>query len=457
MEQDNTILDQMKQQLQTKDYLTFKSQINIIKRYYSKEKENQIQKQIIQLNNILETLKNMVIELTKNGDYIINADQNQINIQQIIGESEDKKQQNIKEAERLLKEGVALYNLNKYQDAIECYDKATSINPKYDIAWNNKGDALNNLNKYQDAIECLDKAISINPKFDIAWSNKGYALHNLQKYTDAISCYDQALSININPLRLQRKADSLFELGKKSEAKQFYLAYIAKRIQQYDLYLEITIKVMKQYHIKKKQYNKIKHFILINSSLFLLQEFSKQFIIFWPLFLLNINQINIAIVLIPELKTHLNSFLFISGYDVTSKRIRFHSKILNPFQKKIRLYRMLSQKEVNSNFKDIKFQGLKCQSHQILFRTRNQSYFYSHQSFALIILNFRQNDHTSQQRNDISEMSLFQSAKDYENSQKINSQLILNRNVVGCLKGIKNLNQIYDRACQIDIKKFLIS
>ncbi|CAD8174781.1 unnamed protein product [Paramecium pentaurelia] len=243
MEQDNTILDQMKQQLQKKDYLTFKSQINIIKRYYSKEKENQIQKQIIQLNNILETLKNMVIELTKNGDYIINGDQNQINIQQIIVESEDKKQQNIKEAERLLNEGVALNNLNKYQDAIECYDKAISINPKYDKAWSNKGDALNNLNKYQDAIECLDKAISINPKFDSAWNNKGsalnnlnkyqdaiecFALHKLQKYTDAISCYDQALSININPLRLQRKADSLFELGKKSEAKQFYLASLEK-------------------------------------------------------------------------------------------------------------------------------------------------------------------------------------------------------------------------------------
>ncbi|CAD8055916.1 unnamed protein product [Paramecium primaurelia] len=255
MEQNNTILDQIKQHLQNKDYLTFKSQINIIKRYYQKEKENQIQKQIIQLNNILETLKNMVIELTKNGDYI---NQNQIKIQQIIVENEDKKQQNIKEAERLLNEGVALYNLNKYQDAIECYDKAISINPndditwtnkgfalnnlnkykdaiesfdkaisinpKDDITWTNKGLALNNLNKYQDAIECYDEAISINPKYDKAWSNKGFALHKLQKYTDAISCYDQALSININHQRLKLKADSLFELGKKPEAKQFYEA-----------------------------------------------------------------------------------------------------------------------------------------------------------------------------------------------------------------------------------------
>ncbi|CAD8058037.1 unnamed protein product [Paramecium primaurelia] len=88
--------------------------------------------------------------------------------------------------------------------------------------------ALRKLNKCQEAIECYDKAISINPKYDKAWYNKGYVLHQLQKYNDAISCYDQALSININPLRLQRKADSLFELGKKSEAKQLYLSALEK-------------------------------------------------------------------------------------------------------------------------------------------------------------------------------------------------------------------------------------
>ncbi|CAD8214280.1 unnamed protein product [Paramecium pentaurelia] len=165
----------------------------------------------------------MVIDLTKSGDYIMSGDQYHNKIEEIVYESEDKKQQKIKEAERLLNEGMALRKLNKYQEAIECYSKAININPNYDKAWYNKGMALYNLNKYQEAIECYDKAITINPIYDTAWSNKGYALHQLQIYTDAISCYDQALSISINSIRLQRKADSLFELGKKSEAKKFYL------------------------------------------------------------------------------------------------------------------------------------------------------------------------------------------------------------------------------------------
>ncbi|CAD8215553.1 unnamed protein product [Paramecium octaurelia] len=35
--------------------------------------------------------------------------------------------------------GFTLDKLNKYQEAIECYDKAIAINPKFDNAWNNKG------------------------------------------------------------------------------------------------------------------------------------------------------------------------------------------------------------------------------------------------------------------------------------------------------------------------------
>ena len=36
-------------------------------------------------------------------------------------------------------------NLKKYKEAIECYDKAIEINPKYVNAWFNKGASLINL------------------------------------------------------------------------------------------------------------------------------------------------------------------------------------------------------------------------------------------------------------------------------------------------------------------------
>ena len=47
-----------------------------------------------------------------------------------------------------------MYNLNKYEEAIECYNKAIQINPNYSEAFYSKGSALDDLKKYEEAIEC---------------------------------------------------------------------------------------------------------------------------------------------------------------------------------------------------------------------------------------------------------------------------------------------------------------
>jgi tetratricopeptide (TPR) repeat protein len=61
--------------------------------------------------------------------------------------------------------GLALDNLGKYEQAIECYDKALEIEPNYILAWYNKGNALGNLGKPEEAIECYDKALQIEPDY----------------------------------------------------------------------------------------------------------------------------------------------------------------------------------------------------------------------------------------------------------------------------------------------------
>jgi tetratricopeptide (TPR) repeat protein len=44
-----------------------------------------------------------------------------------------------------------LYRLQRYQEAVECYDKALAINPKDAIAWQDKGDALYKLGDKKNA------------------------------------------------------------------------------------------------------------------------------------------------------------------------------------------------------------------------------------------------------------------------------------------------------------------
>jgi len=69
-----------------------------------------------------------------------------------------------KNAQFFINEGISLYNLKKFNEALECSDEAIKINPSYDIAWYNKGVALDKLDHYDKAMECYDKASKINKK-----------------------------------------------------------------------------------------------------------------------------------------------------------------------------------------------------------------------------------------------------------------------------------------------------
>lgn len=57
--------------------------------------------------------------------------------------------------------------LDKYEDAIQCLDKAIELNPIYFLAYYNKGLILQKLNCFE-ALQCYDKAIELNPNFSEA-------------------------------------------------------------------------------------------------------------------------------------------------------------------------------------------------------------------------------------------------------------------------------------------------
>ena len=76
--------------------------------------------------------------------------------------------------------GISLYNLEKYEESIKCYDEAIKLNPKNENSWYNKGVSFNQLGKYEEAIKCYDELIKLNPKNENAWYNKGISLYNLE-------------------------------------------------------------------------------------------------------------------------------------------------------------------------------------------------------------------------------------------------------------------------------------
>jgi tetratricopeptide (TPR) repeat protein len=116
-----------------------------------------------------------------------------------------------------------LKNQYKFVDiAIECFNKATEINPNYGSAWNNRAWALRILGKYQEAIESFDKSIKADPNGAIAWNDKGLILlDKLGRYKEAIECFDKAIGIDpryTEPLKNKGWAfDKLHEFNKALE------------------------------------------------------------------------------------------------------------------------------------------------------------------------------------------------------------------------------------------------
>jgi large repetitive protein len=110
--------------------------------------------------------------------------------------------------------GDALYNQEKYEEAITYYDKALAIDPNYVYALNGKGNAIAVLGKYEEAITYYDKALAIDPNYSDALNNKGITLADLGKYEEAITYYDKALAIDPNhDLARENKALALEKLG----------------------------------------------------------------------------------------------------------------------------------------------------------------------------------------------------------------------------------------------------
>src|SRR6478609_8228362 len=101
----------------------------------------------------------------------------------------EKKEEEEEKAE--INKGITLAILGKYNEAIECFDKALEIKPDYFEARYLKGKALADLGKYDKAIECYDKALEIKPDYFEAWNDKGVTLVNLGRFDEAIECYNE--------------------------------------------------------------------------------------------------------------------------------------------------------------------------------------------------------------------------------------------------------------------------
>jgi tetratricopeptide (TPR) repeat protein len=81
--------------------------------------------------------------------------------------------------------GVAFISSNKYEEAIQCFDKVIELKHDDAAVYFNKGRALLNLKSFKEAILAFDRAIEEN-KNTSAYYYKGLALINLARNLEAV-------------------------------------------------------------------------------------------------------------------------------------------------------------------------------------------------------------------------------------------------------------------------------
>jgi tetratricopeptide (TPR) repeat protein len=127
---------------------------------------------------------------------------------------------------KLLNDGIELLNQEKYEDSIECFDKALELDPNYENAWYNKGYTLCNIGNYLEADECFDKFLEINPE-SVDASNvmvfKTIVLFMLKKYQEELELSNSLIDISKNSFEklnaLNIKSSALLKLEQYDESE----------------------------------------------------------------------------------------------------------------------------------------------------------------------------------------------------------------------------------------------
>ena len=92
---------------------------------------------------------------------------------------------------------VALTNLGRHREALNCYDHALAMEPENAIVWVNKADLLRRMNNRTDALACLNKSLAIAPKGAAAWNLKGAILTDMGRDAEALDCFNRSLGSDL--------------------------------------------------------------------------------------------------------------------------------------------------------------------------------------------------------------------------------------------------------------------
>ena len=92
--------------------------------------------------------------------------------------------------------GAACQNTKKYDCAIKDLDEAIRLNPKYEEAYNVRGLVYHHKGEYGCAIKDFDRAVELNRDYADAYNNRGVVYRDKGEYDRAIQDFNRAIELN---------------------------------------------------------------------------------------------------------------------------------------------------------------------------------------------------------------------------------------------------------------------
>jgi tetratricopeptide (TPR) repeat protein len=113
--------------------------------------------------------------------------------------------------------------IERFEEAIQCFDQVLQSSPNDEFALNAKGQILIELNRIEEALECLHLLLQINPNNADASFNKGVALSLTGCLEEAFQCLENACIKNEHNSEIWEEMGHILEQqGFDKEASQYY-------------------------------------------------------------------------------------------------------------------------------------------------------------------------------------------------------------------------------------------
>ena len=161
------------------------------------------------------------------------------------------------EAERLKREaagtsltrGNTAYNLKHLEQALADYTQAIALDPKYALAYNNRGLTHRVLKHLEQALADYTQAILLDPKFANAYNNRGNTYRDLKHLEEALADYTQAIVL-----------DPKFAIAYNNRGSTYYdLKHLEQALADYTQAITLDPKFALAYNGRGNTYRALKH------------------------------------------------------------------------------------------------------------------------------------------------------------------------------------------------------